>query len=408
MTGNNNDGDQVMVGEYTEEYLLQRAREMVAERTKDWEITSLKAEERIPKFHRDEIELGQVFGKGGFFVVSEVRKITLRPGEEEEESEELPQSVKHDEDYIQGVVQDRRFMTKYCMRNGKDCRYAFKTMQKTCRRDPTMFVNTVVDMAIEFKFLSTVRHPNIIKMRATSAGDLCQAQSFLILDRLYDTLTDRIHQWKKKEENGFHKLFDFQKKREQTFLAKRLTVAYDVASAISYLHDLNIIYRDLKPNNIGFDVRGDAKLFDFGLAIEFDDDKTKNGAFKLTGDTGTIRYMAPEVSLSQPYTETADVYSFGIILWQICKLELPYKESTDDQVERKVVHCGYRPKIDPQWPNSVRRLLQDCFASNPRRPQMDVVCDVLRREISELSNKKLVDEDVVDSGRSAVSARYYN
>jgi serine/threonine protein kinase len=63
---------------------------------------------------------------------------------------------------------------------------------------------------------------------------------------------------------------------------------------MSSLFSHSIIYRDLKPNNIGFDVRGDAKLFDFGLAIEFDNDKTKNGAFKLTGDTGTIRYMAPE------------------------------------------------------------------------------------------------------------------
>jgi serine/threonine protein kinase len=45
----------------------------------------------------------------------------------------------------------------------------------------------------------------------------------------------------------------------------------------------------LKPNNIGFDVRGDAKLFDFGLATEFDVDKNNNSPFKLTGDTGTIR-----------------------------------------------------------------------------------------------------------------------
>jgi serine/threonine protein kinase len=56
----------------------------------------------------------------------------------------------------------------------------------------------------------------------------------------------------------------------------------------------SIIYRDLKPNNIGFDVRGDAKLFDFGLATEFDADRTQGGTFKMTGDTGTIRYMAPE------------------------------------------------------------------------------------------------------------------
>jgi hypothetical protein len=94
------------------------------------------------------------------------------------------------------------------------------------------------------------------------------------------------------------------------------------------------------------------------------------------------------------------------MLWQILKLDMPYEGLSDEMVERKVVHCGFRPKIDPKWPNAARRLLQDCFASNPRRPNMDVVCEVLRREINQLSNKKLVDEDVVDSARSAMSARF--
>jgi hypothetical protein len=118
--------------------------------------------------------------------------------------------------------------------------------------------------------------------------------------------------------------------------------------------------------------------------------------------------VAFAVALGQPYTETADVYSFGILLWQICSMELPYGHISDEMVERKVVHCGFRPKIDLKWPNAVRRLLQDCFSSNPRRPHMDVVCGVLRHEINELSDKKLVDEDVVDSARSAQSLRYYD
>jgi serine/threonine protein kinase len=169
----------------------------------------------------------------------------------------------------------------------------------------------------------------------------------------------------------------------------------------------SIIYRDLKPNNIGFDVRDDVKIFDFGLATEYDPDKVnKNSAFKLTGDTGTIRYMAPEVCLNQPYDETADVYSFSVLLWQIIAMKDPYEGLSDQDVERKVLYAGYRPKIDPQWSNALRRLMQDCFASNPRRPHMDVVCDVLRHEINKLSDKKLVDEEVVDSARSAMSAHY--
>lgn len=57
----------------------------------------------------------------------------------------------------------------------------------------------------------------------------------------------------------------------------------------------SVIYRDLKPDNIGFDVRGDVKIFDLGLAKEIDPKtKLEDGTYNLTADTGSLRYMAPE------------------------------------------------------------------------------------------------------------------
>ncbi len=88
-------------------------------------------------------------------------------------------------------------------------------------------------------------------------------------------------------------------------------------------------------------------------------------------------------------------------------MEMPYNKLSDEAIERKVIHMGYRPRINPQWPASIRRLLQDCFASSPRRPSMEVICSVLRHEINQLSDKELVnDDDLMDSARSAMSARY--
>merc|ERR1712183_1116963 len=110
-------------------------------------------------------------------------------------------------------------------------------------------------------------------------------------------------------------------------MGKKMTSAYDLSDALGYLHGRGIIYRDLKPTNIGFDVRDDVKLFDFGLAKELDPKTKLDGAvYNLSGNTGSLRYMAPEVAKEQPYNTSVDVYSFAILLWQICTLETPFND----------------------------------------------------------------------------------
>jgi serine/threonine protein kinase len=153
----------------------------------------------------------------------------------------------------------------------------------------------------------------------------------------------------------------------------------------------------------GFDVRGDVKLFDFGLATEFD--KEKFGTYKLTGDTGTIRYMAPEVAEEHHYTEKADVYSFGILLWQIMALDTPYGKMPAQKIEYSVCHLGLRPKIDESWPEPVKKLLENCFASQPRRPSMEEVCTILGREANSLVDKKLRDKEWKAASKTTMSAR---
>jgi serine/threonine protein kinase len=61
-----------------------------------------------------------------------------------------------------------------------------------------------------------------------------------------------------------------------------------------YFTNCSIVYRDLKPDNVGFDVRGDVKIFDFGLSRQLPSEKLKDGTYNMTGDTGSPRYMAPE------------------------------------------------------------------------------------------------------------------
>jgi serine/threonine protein kinase len=180
------------------------------------------------------LTLGRVLGRGGFCVVNEVTKITLAKG-----AEETSVAVKKsdDEHYIHNIVQDRAFMAQHCIRQGKDCRYAIKSVQDSSRKDPQLFINAVVDLAIEARFLSVVRHPNIIKMRAMDDHGPFQPNFFVVLDRLYDIMPVRMKKWKKQEGGGLKKMFK-SKKVKEAFWVERLTVAYDIACALSYLHGL--------------------------------------------------------------------------------------------------------------------------------------------------------------------------
>lgn len=214
-------------------------------------------------------------------------------------------------------------MELHCMR-GKECRYALKVLQDSSKHTVHDYINGLTDLATEARFLAVVRHPNIIKMRAMCVHGPFDVNNpyFLVLDRLYDTLSVRLSKWKKRRPS---RMFP---KKVKEFWIERLEAVFDLCTAFQYLHEqkyvglcsypanycsqcCSIIYRDLKPDNVGFDVRGtnqrisnrlkissthslfagDIKLFDFGLAKELHPSKRlSDGMYHLTADTGSPRY----------------------------------------------------------------------------------------------------------------------
>jgi len=132
---------------------------------------------------------------------------------------------------------------------------------------------------------------------------------------------------------------------------------------------------------------GDVKLFDFGLAKELSDDM-KYGCtelYELSGNTGSLRYMSPEVARSEPYNLTADVYSFGLLLWQVCSLQLPYDGMNRQDHSELVVHGNERPQLDSSWSTPLRILMKRAWEPDPLvRPSMDSIYKILKREISAL------------------------
>jgi serine/threonine protein kinase len=351
-------------------------------------------EERYPRFHVRELQFGRVLGRGGFCVVREVKKIEFQPNF-------FKESCPTDRYDLE--QKDREFMKDRCIRLG-DARYALKQLHvaPTDEEDgPARYCEGLVDLAMEVKFLAVMDHSHIIKLRAVSDKDPCSNGFFVVLDRLYNTLEQRIVTWRKEEERmqGFFSCI-FQRGEMRTsedILVGRLIVGYDLATALLHMHSHSIIYRDLKPENIGFDVRNDVKIFDLGLAKEMiPEEILEDGTYKMTGMTGSLRYMAPEVALGKPYNQSIDVYSYGILLHQILSAETPFKRYSLNMFKQQVIRQGHRPAIptDTKWGDKLSALL--CSAWSPdftKRPSTAQICEDTRDIISNLNGPANVSLD---------------
>ena len=132
----------------------------------------------------------------------------------------------------------RDHIAKRCLRDG-EARYAVKQLDSSL--DPLTLARGMIDLAIEAKYLSVLSHGNIVKMRGISSTGALQPRGFIILDRLYGTLEDKIKEWKeaKKFLKGPIRGLKFGSDKEglRAFMQERLIVAYDLAAAFRYMHE---------------------------------------------------------------------------------------------------------------------------------------------------------------------------
>jgi serine/threonine protein kinase len=149
---------------------------------------------------------------------------------------------------------------------------------------------------------------------------------------------------------------------------------------------------------------GTVQLFDFGLAKELipETNKRTDGNYKLTGNTGSLRYMAPEIARREPYNLLADAYSFAILLWEMITLEVPYRNYNQAMHSQLVVFGTERPPIDQKWSLSIKELLAKSFSPKSRdRPTFSSITKILREEID--SNTKMNTDSSFFSGTSSHS-----
>ena len=192
-----------------------------------------------------ELKLGKVLGRGGFCTVSEIAGLNLEKDSPLDFATNNIQDADEDEDEFgelrydsNGLIQDRQFLSRRCLRKGKHPRYAIKTLSDECFDDPERFVGGIIDLATECRYLSVIRHTNIIKMRGFADGNIFESGFFVVLDRLYDTLTMKISRWKKADSKykGAGKLLDMKGKKKNRVWIERLLCVYDLSTAFEYLH----------------------------------------------------------------------------------------------------------------------------------------------------------------------------
>ncbi|XWS27600.1 hypothetical protein CRYUN_Cryun26dG0130600 [Craigia yunnanensis] len=171
---------------------------------------------------------------------------------------------------------------------------------------------------------------------------------------------------------------------------KKLIIAMDAAFGMEYLHSKNIVHFDLKCDNLLVNLtdpsRPICKVGDFGLS------KIKRNTLLSGGVQGTLPWMAPELlnGSSNKVSEKVDVFSFGIVLWEILTGEEPYANMHYGAIIGGIVSTTLRPTIpsfcDPEW----RKLMEQCWAPNPAvRPSFTETASQLRTMSAAASQTKV-------------------
>jgi len=151
----------------------------------------------------------------------------------------------------------------------------------------------------------------------------------------------------------------------------RLAIARDIALAMNYLHSKNIMHRDLKSHNLLVAEGWKIKVCDFGLARSAPNDGDRN----LMTIVGTNEWMAPEVAIGENYALSADVFSYGMVLFEIITREKPPQRKLKDMYAFNSEE--HKPSIPPDTPEEFWKLLMDCTSHSPdERPTFK---DVVKR-----------------------------
>jgi len=197
----------------------------------------------------------------------------------------------------------------------------------------------------EVALLSTLNHPNVVKFIGAS---LFPPNLFIVLK--YASRGSLYHYLEKDREKKF------------LTLSNRLDIAVGTCRGLMYLHTQEppILHRDLKSLNVLITKHHHAKITDFGLS------KQKSSEYNTK--IGTLQWLPPEVvgETEVSYTEASDIYSLGVVLWEIITSNLPYEGKSPLQIMR-MISMGDQLKIPKEAPLIYQQILALCWEMNPQK-----------------------------------------
>ena len=169
------------------------------------------------------------------------------------------------------------------------------------------------------------------------------------------------------------------KRKEKPIEQQSLAWAKQIAYGLAYMHEHDLVHRDLKSSNILFSDNMVAQICDFGVSRFLKETVA-------TSIAGTPRWMAPEVAENKPISKKCDVFSFSLIVWEMMECKIPYHNAASDILASLAIISGERPPISAQWPAYLSSLTQACWSPAPKdRPTFDDI-------ITSLENKKYFKE----------------
>ena len=206
----------------------------------------------------------------------------------------------------------------------------------------------------EARYVSALNHPNIVTIyEAQMAGDI----PFIAMEYVPGvTLAQRL-------------------RKKPLTVTESLEIAEQICSALVHAHQAGIVHRDLKPGNTMLTKEGTAKVLDFGLAKKTDPaaaggEAATAIALTATGvAVGTLAYMSPEQAVGDEVDGRSDLFSFGVILYEMLALQRPFNAPTTLGALRALVHSEPTPihEVAPWVPPALEKVVTRCLAKDPNQ-----------------------------------------